>query len=169
MNILKYIKLKTIQEFIDVENGYENVITGQEKILQLLEKLEMQKADVEAPETHLSDYITAKNIAAFCIFTGLVGLGFYLFFYGGEDSLSNSTLESLQSLGQLSKNLRTINQNNIVGALEKINDPSVYLSKEEIKVLIGMQRMLFKRVEGMDISVLSEKFFPGNPNRIILD
>ena len=159
MNILKYIKLKTIQEFIDVENGYENVITGQEKILQLLEKLEMQKADVEAPETHLSDYITAKNIAAFCIFTGLVGLGFYLFFYGGEDSLSNSTVELLQSLNQLSKDLRTMDQKGIFDALARLNDSSAPLSKQEIKLLIEIKNILLARGVGEPGRPLALQFF----------
>ena len=153
MSVTQYIKL-TIREFIGVEADYESFTSGQEKILQSLEKLEkVEKLDVEVEkqQTHLSDYITAKNIAAFCIFTGLVGLGFYLFFYGGEDSLSNSTVELLQSLNQLSKDLRTMDQKGIFDALEKINDQASGLSKEEFKILTEVR------------DVLSGKYEPGRP------
>ena len=163
MSVTQYIKL-TIREFIGVEADYESFTSGQEKILQSLEKLEklekVEKLDVEVEkqQTHLSDYITAKNIAAFCIFTGLVGLGFYLFFYGGEDLLSNST-ESLQYLCKLSKDLQTMDQNGIFDALARLNDSSAPLSKQEIKLLIEIKNILLARGVGEPGRPLALQFF----------
>ena len=42
MNIFKYIKL-SIRKFIGLESDYESLLSNQEKILQLLEKLENLK------------------------------------------------------------------------------------------------------------------------------
>ena len=170
MSVTQYIKL-TIREFIGVEADYESFTSGQEKILQLVEKFEnVEKLDVEVEkqQTHLSDYITAKNIAAFCIFTGLVGLGFYLFFYGGEDLLSNSTVELLQSLNQLSKDLRTMDQKGIFDALARLNDSSAPLSKQEIKLLIEIKNILLARGVGEPGRPLALQFHP-EKYRSVLD
>ena len=165
MSVTQYIKL-TIREFIGVEADYESFTSGQEKILQSLEKLEkVEKLDVEVEkqQTHLSDYITAKNIAAFCIFTGLVGLGFYLFYYSGggpgPDSLSNSNAELYQSMSQLSKDLQTMDQNGIFDALARLNDSSAPLSKQEIKLLIEIKNILLARGVGEPGRPLALQFF----------
>ena len=146
-----------LNEIIDGEESGKNFVSTQEKILQLVEKFEnVEKLDVEVEkqQTHLSDYITAKNIAAFCIFTGLVGLGFYLFYYSGggpgPDSLSNSNAELYQSMSQLSKDLQTMDQKGILDALKKINEYIGNLSKEEFKILMNVKDILLGGKSGTD-------------------
>ena len=139
MNILKYIKL-TIREFIGLENDYESLLLKQEKILQLLEKLE--NIEVENQQIHLSDYLTLKNTLYFLILLGFIGGGFWLY---NIDFFNNSILESLKSLGELSKDLHKIDQKGVLDALKKLNENSVNLSKEEIKILMEIKNLLLKK------------------------
>ena len=104
MNIFKYIKL-SIRKFIGLESDYESLLSNQEKILQLLEKLE--NLEVENQQSNLSDYLTLKNLIYFLIFLSFIGGGFWLY---NTDFFNNSILESIKSLGELSKDLHKIDQ-----------------------------------------------------------
>ena len=139
MNLIKYIKL-TIREFIGLENDYESLISNQEKILQSLEKLE--NIEVENQQIYLSDYLTLKNTLYFLILLGFLGSGFWLY---NTDFFNNSILESIKSLGELSKDLHKIDQTGIFDALKKLNENSVNLSKEEIKILMEIKNLLLKK------------------------
>lgn len=139
MNIFKYIKL-SIREFIGLENDYESLIINQEKILQSLEKLE--NIEVENQQLNLSDYLTLKNTLYFLIFLGFIGGGFWLY---NTDFFNNSILESIKSLGELSKDLHKMDQNGVLDALKKLNENSVNLSKEEIKILMEIKDLLLKK------------------------
>lgn len=139
MSIVKYIKF-TIREFIGLESDYESLLLNQEKILQSLEKLE--NVEIENQQTHLSDYITLKNTLYFLIFLGFIGGGFWLY---NMDFFNNSILESIKSLGELSKDLHKIDQTSILEALKKINEVSVNLSAEEIKILMDIRNLLLKK------------------------
>ena len=139
MNIFKYIKL-SIREFIGLENDYESLLSNQEKILQSLEKLE--QIEVESHQANVSDYITLKNILYFLIFLSFIGSGFWLY---KTDFFNNSILESIKSLGELSKDLHKIDQKGILESLKKLNENSVNLSKEEIKILMEIKNILLKK------------------------
>ena len=139
MNILKYIKL-TVREFIGLENDCESILSNQEKILQSLEKLE--NLEVENQQSNLSDYLTLRNIIYFLIALSFIGSGFWLY---NTDFFNNSILESIKSLGELSKDLHKIDQTGVLSALKKLNENSVNLSKEEIKLLMEIKNLLLKK------------------------
>ena len=139
MNIFKYIKL-SIREFIGLESDYESLLSNQEKILQSLEKLE--NLEVENQQSNLSDYLTLKNLIYFLIFLSFIGGGFWLY---NTDFFNNSILESIKSLGELSKDLHKIDQTGVLSALKKLNENSVNLSKEEIKLLLEIKNLLLKK------------------------
>ena len=139
MNVLKYIKL-TVSEFISLENDYENLLSNQEKIIQSLEKLE--KIEIENQQISLSDYLTLKNLLYFLIILSFLGGVFWLY---NTDFLNNSILESIKSLGELSKDLHRIEQKGLLEALKKLNENSVNLSKEEIKLLMEIKNLLLKK------------------------
>lgn len=139
MNILKYIKL-SIREFIGLENDYESLLTNQEKIIQSLEKLE--NIEVETQQQNLYDYLTLKNLICFLILLSFVGGGFWLY---NTSFFNDSILESIKSLGNLSKDLQKLDQHSILEALKKLNENSVHLSKKEIKLLIEIKNLLLKK------------------------
>ena len=139
MNIFKYIKL-SIREFIGLESDYESLLSNQEKILQSLEKLE--NLEVENQQSNLSDYLTLRNIIYFLIALSFIGSGFWLY---NTDFFNNSILESIKSLGELSKDLHKIDQTGVLSALKKLNENSVDLSKEEIKLLMEIKNLLLKK------------------------
>ena len=137
--MIKYIKL-TIREFIGLENDYESLLLNQEKILQSLENLE--NLEVENQQLNLSDYLTLKNLIYFLIFLSFIGGGFWLY---NTDFFNNSILESIKLLGELSKDLHKIDQNGVLSALQKLNENSVNLSKEEIKLLLEIKNFLLQK------------------------
>ena len=139
MNIFKYIKL-SIRKFIGLESDYESLLSNQEKILQSLEKLE--NLEVENQQSNLSDYLTLRNIIYFLIALSFIGSGFWLY---NTDFFNNSILESIKSLGELSKDLHKIDQTGVLSALKKLNENSVDLSKEEIKLLMEIKNLLLKK------------------------
>ena len=139
MNVFKYIKL-SIREFIGLESDYESLLSNQEKIIQSLEKLE--NLEVENQQSNLSDYLTLKNLIYFLIFLSFIGGGFWLY---NTDFFNNSILESIKSLGELSKDLHKIDQTGVLSALKKLNENSVNLSKEEIKLLLEIKNLLLKK------------------------
>ena len=162
MNLIKYIKL-SVREFIGLENDYESLISNQEKILQSLEKLENIK--IENQQIYLSDYLTLKNTLYFLILLGFLGSGFWLY---NTDFFNNSILESIKSLGELSKDLHKIDQIGIFDALKKLNENSVNLSKEEIKILMEIKNLLLKKGIDENLSLdrpinLNRRFHIGNP------
>ena len=139
MNVFKYIKL-SIREFIGLESDYESLLSNQEKIIQSLEKLE--NLEVENQQSNLSDYLTLRNIIYFLIALSFIGSGFWLY---NTDFFNNSILESIKSLGELSKDLHKIDQTGVLSALKKLNENSVNLSKEEIKLLMEIKNLLLKK------------------------
>lgn len=162
MNIFKYIKL-TIREFIGLENDYEHISSNLDKIIQSLEKLE--KIEIENQQISLSDYLTLKNLLYFLIILGFLGGGFWLY---NTDFFNNSILESIKSLGELSKDLHKIEQNGLLEALKKLNENSVNLSKEEIKLLMEIKNLLLKKGINENPSLnrpidLNKRFTLGNP------
>lgn len=133
MGIIKYLKF-IIRDFIGLEDNYESLLSNQDKILEQLEKLE-----VNNQQTNYSDYLTLKNLL---IFLGFIGGGFWLY---NTEFFNNSILESIKSLGTLSKDLHQIDQKSILEALKKLNENSVNMSVEEVKLLMEIKNLLLKR------------------------
>ena len=86
--------------------------------------------------------MTLRNLIYFLIFLSFIGGGFWLY---NTDFFNNSILESIKSLGELSKDLHKIDQTGILSALKKLNENSVNLSKEEIKLLLEIKNLLLKK------------------------
>ena len=133
MGIIKYLKF-IIRDFIGLEDNYESLLSNQDKILEQLEKLE-----VNNQQTNYSDYLTLKNLL---IFLGFIGGGFWLY---NTEFFNNSILESIKSLGTLSKDLHQIDQKSILEALKKLNENSVNMSVEEVKLLMEIKNLLLKK------------------------
>ena len=136
MGIIKYLKF-IIRDFIGLEDNYESLLSNQDKILEQLEKLE-----VNNQQTNYSDYLTLKNLLILLIFLGFIGGGFWLY---NTEFFNNSILESIKSLGTLSKDLHQIDQKSILEALKKLNENSVNMSVEEVKLLMEIKNLLLKR------------------------
>jgi hypothetical protein len=159
-----------LREFIGLENDYESLLSNQEKILESLNDLKKvetlnQEILLESQKTSYYDYLTLKN-ALWVLFTlGVIGSGLWLY---NADFFNNSVLESLKSLGTLSKDLHSIDQKSVFEALKKLNENSVNLSKEEIKLLLEIKNLLLKK--GIDENPSLDKpinlegtFTLGNP------
>ena len=136
MGIIKYLKF-IIRDFIGLEDNYESLLSNQDKILEQLEKLE-----VNNQQTNYSDYLTLKNLLILLIFLGFIGGGFWLY---NTEFFNNSILESIKSLGTLSKDLHQIDQKSILEALKKLNENSVNMSVEEVKLLMEIKNLLLKK------------------------
>lgn len=78
-----------------------------------MEKLE--KIEIENQQISLSDYLTLKNLLYFLIILSFLGGVFWLY---NTDFLNNSILESIKSLGELSKDLHRIEQKGLLEALK---------------------------------------------------
>lgn len=144
--MIKYIKF-TIREFIGLENDYESLLSNQDQILdqlKQLEKLEIQNQELilEGKKESYYDYLTMKNALWILFFLGFIGGSFWLY---NADFFNNSTLESIKSLGTLSKDLHAIDHKGVLDALKKLNENSVNLSKEEIKLLLEIKNLLLKK------------------------
>lgn len=144
--MLKYIKF-TIREFIGLENDYESLLSNQEELLTRLkniEKLEVQNQELilEGEKGSYYDYLNMKNALWLLFFLAFLGGGFWLY---NADFFNNATLESIKSLGTLSKDLHAIDHKGILDALKKLNENSVNLSKEEIKLLLEIKNLLLKK------------------------
>ena len=139
MSIIKYLKF-IIRDFIGLDNDYESLLANQNKILEQLQQLE--KVELESQQTNYSNYLTLKNLMILLIFFGFLGSGFWLY---NTDFFNNSILESIKSLGELSKDLRKIDQNKVFEALKKLNENSVNMSTEEIKLLREIKNLLLKK------------------------
>jgi hypothetical protein len=150
--MMKYIKF-TIREFIGLENDYESLLSNQDQILdqlKQLEKLEIQNQELilEGKKESYYDYLTMKNALWILFVLGFIGGGFWLY---NVDFFNNSTLESIKSLGTLSKDLHAIDHKGVLDALKKLNENSVNLSKEEIKLLLEIKNLLLKK--GIDDNI----------------
>ena len=146
MGIIKYLKV-IIRDFIGLEDNYESLLSNQDKILEQLEKLE-----VNNQQTNYSDYLTLKNLLILLIFLGFIGGGFWLY---NTEFFNNSILESIKSLGTLSKDLHQIDQKSILEALKKLNENSVNMSVEEVKLLMEIKNLLLKK--GIDENLSLQK------------
>lgn len=137
----------TIREFLGLDNDYESLLQNQDQILlklSELEKLELvnQSLIISDQQTSYYDYLTLKNLLWLLILLGFIGGGFWLY---NTDLFNNSILESIKSLGNLSKDLHFIDHKGILDALKKLNENSVNLSKEEIKLLLEIKNLLLKK------------------------
>lgn len=139
MGIMKYLKIM-FREFLGLDTDYENLLSNQDKILEQLQQLE--KSELESQQTNYSDYLNLKNLMILLILLGFLGGGFWLY---NTDFFNNSVLESIKSLGILSKDLHNINQNYIFDALKKLNETSVNISAEEIKLLMEIKNLLLQK------------------------
>ena len=128
------------REFLGLDSDYENLLSNQDKILEQLQQLE--KSELESQQINYSDYLNLKNLIILLILLGFLGGGFWLY---NTDFFNNSILESIKSLGILSKDLHNINQNGIFDALKKLNENSVNMSKEEIKLLMEIKNLLLQK------------------------
>jgi hypothetical protein len=97
---------------------------------------------LEGKKESYYDYLTLKNALWVLFLLGFIGGGFWLY---NADFLNNSTLESIKSLGTLSKDLHAIDHKGVLDALKKLNENSVNLSKEEIKLLLEIKNLLLKK------------------------
>ena len=139
MNIFDNIKY-VIKNFIELDEDYKIILSNQDKIFEKLEQLEqLEKVKVESQQLNLSDYLTVKNLIYLLIFLGFIGGGIWLY---NTDFFNNSTLESIKSLGELSKNLNKIDQNGFFSDLKKLNENSIDLSNQQIKLLIEIKNLL---------------------------
>lgn len=144
--MIKYIKF-TIREFLGLDNDYESLLANQDQLLDQLkqiEKLEIQNQELilESKKESYYDYLTMKNAFWVLFFLGFIGTGFWLY---NTDFFNNATLESIKSLGTLSKDLHSIDHKGILDALKKLNENSVNLSKEELKLLLEIKNLLLKK------------------------
>jgi len=144
--MLKYLKF-TMREFLGLDNDYESLLTNQEELLAQLkniEKIELENQGLilEGKKESYYDYLTLKNLIWLLVLLGFIGGGFWLY---NTDLFSNATLESIKGLGNLSKELHSINHRGILEALGKLNENSVNLSKEEIKLLLEIKNLLLKK------------------------
>lgn len=144
--MIKYIKF-TIREFLSLDNDYESLLANQDQILEQLQglkkvELENQELILEGKKESYYDYLTLKNALWVLFFLGFLGGGFWLY---NVDFFNNSTLESIKSLGTLSKDLHAIDHKGVLDALKKLNENSVNLSKEEIKLLLEIKNLLLKK------------------------
>ena len=127
----------TIKEIMGLTNDYESLLSNQDLILEKLEKLEIQNQTQS-----YYDYLTFKNLLYLLIILSLAGGDFWLY---NNNLFNTSILESIKSLGTLSKDLNEINLKSILEALNKLNENSVNLSKEEIKILLQIKNLLLKK------------------------
>nr|YP_009178774.1 orf172 [Peronospora tabacina]ALJ78440.1 orf172 [Peronospora tabacina]ALJ78487.1 orf172 [Peronospora tabacina] len=144
--MIKYIKF-VLREFLGLDNDYETLLENQDQIvdqLNKLEKLEIQNQELilESKKESYYDYLTMKNAFWVLLFLGLIGGGFWLY---NADFFNNATLESIKSLGNLSKDLHEIDHKGVLDALKKLNENSVNLSKEELKLLLEIKNLLLKK------------------------
>jgi hypothetical protein len=144
--MIKYIKF-TIREFLGLENDYESLLKNQDQILNQLKQLEElqiqnQGLILEEKKENYYNYFTVKNALWVLLFLSFIGGGFWLY---NADLFNTSTLESIKSLGILSKDLHAIDHKEILDALKKLNESSVNLSKEEIKLLLEIKNLLLKK------------------------
>ena len=102
--MIKYIKY-TIREFIGLKNDYESLLLNQEQILEKLQHLE--KLEVMNQQSSYYDYLILKNLMWLFVILGFFGGDFWLY---NTDFFNNSVLESIKSLGILSKDLQSLNQ-----------------------------------------------------------
>ena len=149
MGIIKYLKF-IIRDFIGLEDNYESLLSNQDKILEQLQQLE--KLEVNNQQTNYSDYLTLKNLLILLIFLGFIGGGFWLY---NTEFFNNSILASIKSLGTLSKDLHQIDQKSILEALKKLNENSVNMSVEEVKLLMEIKNLLLKK--GIDENLSLKK------------
>lgn len=144
--MLKYIKF-TMREFLGLNNDYESLLSNQDQILEQLElikkvELENQTLILEEKRESYYDYLTIRNALWVLFFLGFIGGGFWLY---NTDFFDNSVLESIKSLSTLSKDLHSIDNKGILDALKKLNENSVNLSKEEMKLLLEIRNILLKK------------------------
>lgn len=130
----------TIKEIMGLTNDYESLLSNQDLILQKLEKLE--QLEVQNQSQSYYDYLTFKNLLYLLIILSLAGGGFWLY---SNNIFNNSILDSIKSLGTLSKDLNEIHLKSILEAFNKLNENSVNLSKEEIKLLLQIKNLLLKK------------------------
>lgn len=130
-----------------MENDYESLLLSQDQILDQLKELKNleiknQELILEGKKESYSDYLTMKNALLLLFFIGFIGGGFWLY---NVDFFNNSTLELIKSLGTLSKDLHAIDHKGVLDALKKLNENSVNLSKEEVKLLLEIKNLLLKK------------------------
>lgn len=137
--MFKYIKF-TAREFLGLNNDYETLLSNQEEILEKLNNLE--KLEIEGKQTNYTDYLTLKNLLLVLIFLSFLGGGFWFY---NSSFFNNDMLESFKSLGNFCNELHKFNQKGIFDALSRLNENSVNLSKEEIKILLEIKNLLLKK------------------------
>jgi hypothetical protein len=136
-----------MREFLELDNDFESLLSNQEELLSQLkniEKLEIQNQELilENKKESYYDYLTMKNVLWMLFFLAFLGGGFWLY---NADFFNNNTLESIKSLGTLSKDLHAIDHKGVLDALKKLNENSVNLNKEEIKLLLEIKNLLLKK------------------------
>lgn len=136
-----------MREFLGLDNDYESLLSNQDQILDQLKKIEQlelanQSLIISDQQASYYDYLTLKNALWVLFFLAFFGGGFWLY---NADFFNNSTLESIKSLGTLSKDLHAIDHKGVLDALKKLNENSVNLSKEEIKLLLEIKNLLLKK------------------------
>jgi len=105
-------------------------------------ELQNQELILEGKKENYYDYLTLKNTLLVLFLIGFIGGGFWLY---NADFFSNATLESFKSLSTLSKDLHVLDREGVFNALKKLNENSVNLSKEEIKLLLEIKDLLIKK------------------------
>ena len=136
MEIVKYLKL-IFSEFLEFDNDYKSLLSNQDKIFEQLEKLEINNQ-----QTNYSDYLTLKNLLILLIFLSFIGGGFWLY---NTELYNNSVLELIKCLGNLTKDLHQIDQKEILETLKKLNENSVNMSVEKVKLLMEIKNLLLRR------------------------
>nr|AAW67073.1 ORF178 [Phytophthora infestans]ADZ32066.1 ORF178 [Phytophthora infestans]ADZ32074.1 ORF178 [Phytophthora infestans]ADZ32098.1 ORF178 [Phytophthora infestans]ADZ32203.1 ORF178 [Phytophthora infestans] len=144
--MIKYIKF-VIREFLGLENDYESLLSNQDQILDQLKHLEQievqnQELILKGKEESYYDYLTLKNGLWVLFFIGFIGSSFWLY---NTDFFNNATLESIKSLGTLSKDLHVLDNEGIFEALGKLNKDSINLSHRELKLLWEIKNLLLKK------------------------
>ena len=144
--MLNYIKF-TIRKFLELDDDYESLLSNQEKILDQLKNLEIQNQELilEGKKENYSDYLTLKNALWLLLILVFLGGGFWFF---NSDFVNDTMLASLESLGELSKDLHQTNLSVILDSLEKLNESSINVDREKLKLLLEIKNLLLKK--GLD-------------------
>lgn len=139
MWIIKSIQY-AIRSFLELDNDYQTLLSNQKELLEELKQL--KQLEIQTQQTSYLDYLTLKNALWVLFFIGLIGSGFWLY---NADFSNTNVLESIKSLSSLSKDLHNLDQQGIFDALKKLNENSVNLSKEEVKLLMEIKNLLMAR------------------------
>lgn len=144
--MIQYLKL-LICSFFDIEQVDPSVPSMHEEILSKITDLEEINKQIleDKIESDKKQDLDNRNLKVLLyIIIALILLSGGIFFYTYY-LLNADITEYLKSLGILSKDLHSIDVNVLVETFKKLNQDSVNLNKEEIRLLFEIKNILMKK------------------------